>query len=670
MPTKENFASSKTPGPGESINHPPLPSVVGERLSLEAFHQLAGVLAGCLYVKVVVDRKNGQIHFVNNASYQFHSDYIAVEILHEDLDHLLARITEFNQSVYADPERRFYLGIVALHGKEFFTLETVEVDTMDAEMLIFFYNYVENHLDPAFPLIFKPANHLQETFIVEIDPVDIPRIYSHQLFATSNYFALNKGEKQGRLRMFRNDAEYRKNVKTIAWFDILCMDRVPDDIPRVSGIINAEHTTPLSHTNVLANGWHIPNAIQIGAMDLIEKEQLNGQWVEYRVDVDAPGIHLQKIEKPADFPQQPSWNAQPIKLEEPDILNNPIESLSQLRLSDRSRYGTKAAHLGELHRILQNGSERLLGFYQIPRPPRDNLLPYLSQLLGVARDVDLARASLELLKERIHIPRGIAIPFSIQQKFLQTAPRIQQQIGKLKMALELDARNIEQLCLELQQMIRSQRVSDKIRDYIDSQIIKHLGGVSNFVIRSSSNAEDLENFSAAGIYESINHVTTADKIFESIREVWASLVSPRSVRLRQEVGISLDDCYMGVIIQEEAKSDIGGVLVTKNPAAGEDFRNVYINVSTRSVISVVQGSDLPYQFLYNTVEGGGRTISLGSATEDLSNERKDALQKLALVGRLLQSHYSQDYTFSRPLDIEWVMSGKTLYILQIRPYAG
>ena len=87
-------------------------------------------------------------------------------------------------------------------------------------------------------------------------------------------------------------------------------------------------------------------------------------------------------------------------------------------------------------------------------------------------------------------------------------------------------------------------------------------------------------------------------------------------------------------------------------------------------MSVVQGSDLPYQFLYNTVEGGGRTLSLGSAKEDLPSEKKDALQKLAIVGRLLQSHYSQDYTFNMPLDIEWVINGKDLYILQIRPYAG
>lgn len=655
--------------PADPQGEQPVAAIVGERLTLEAFHQLAGVLAGCLFVKVVADRPSGRIHFINNARYPFHSDYIIREILHEDLDRALAGIDAFNQSVYVDPARRFYLGIVALHGKEFFTLETVEVDAMGAEMLKYFYGFVQKHLDPTLPLVFKPANHLQEAFIAGIDPAEIPRMYGHELFASSTFFALNRGEARGRLRLFRSEDEYRREFHTIAWDDILVMDRVPDDVPRVAGLINARHTTPLSHTNVLANGWHIPNSIQLGVADRIEAERLDGRWVEYRVDTDAPEIHLKAIEKPADHPQRPDWHVQPIRLEAPDTLRSPIEPLAQLRLTDRFRYGTKAANLGELHRILQNGSERLLGFYKIPRPPRDHLLAHLSQLLGVP-EAGLARGAWEFLKTRVRVPRGIAIPFSLQQESLQAVPRIQQQIGKLKMALELNARQTDQLSLELMQMIRAHRISDKIRDYIDAQIVKHLGGVGNFVVRSSSNAEDLENFSAAGIYESINHVTTSDKLFESIREVWASLVSPRSVRLRREVGISLDDCYMGVIIQEEVKAELGGVLVTKNPASGDDFRNVYVNASLRSVNSVVQGSDLPYQYLFNTVEGGGRTLSLGSAAQDLPADRKASLQELALVGRLLQSHYSRDYTFGTPLDIEWVFKGRELFLLQIRPYAG
>jgi phosphoenolpyruvate synthase/pyruvate phosphate dikinase len=210
---------------------------------------------------------------------------------------------------------------------------------------------------------------------------------------------------------------------------------------------------------------------------------------------------------------------------------------------------------------------------------------------------------------------------------------------------------------------------DHIRDQIDTMIIKELAGVSTFVVRSSSNAEDLENFSAAGIYESINHITSAEKIFEAVKKVWASLLSARSVRLRQQSGISLDQSYMGVIIQEELSSGMGGVMVTTNPMDKNDFRNTYINVSLKSVINIVQGAELPMQYLFNTVESGGFTLSLGSASEDLPKEKRDVLQKMAYAGRLLQSHFSPDYTFSSPVDIEWLVNKHGLHLLQLRPYA-
>jgi hypothetical protein len=621
---------------------------------------------------VVVDRQEKTIHFINNARYQFHLDYIGERILKTNVRELESKIDDFNRSVYFDPRRRFCLGITALHAKNedpFFTLETVEVDTMDAAMLKFFYDFVKKNLDPGLPLLFKPANHLQEEFIAGIDAADVPRIYSHEIFASARFIALNKGKTSGRLRFFRSAEEYRRQFPTIEWHDILVMARVPDDIPRVAGIINTAHTTPLSHTNVLAGGWQIPNAIQLGIEERIEKDRLDGQWVRYEVDSNAQGITLEKTAPPPDACARPVWYAERVKMDQPDTVRTPIEHLKNLRLTDRFRYGTKAANLGELNWLLKKGSSRLLGFYRVSRPPRENLLPYLAAQLKMPPDSNLEKAAWEFLKSDIHIPRGIAVPFSIQQEFLQGSPQIQQQIGRLKMALELRSKAVEPICLALHQMITSARIPNKLRDYIDAQIVKHLGGVSSFVVRSSSNAEDLENFSAAGIYESINHVATSEKIFDSIRTVWASLVSPRSIRLRDEAGISLDDSYMGVIIQEEVSADMGGVMITKNPANSADFRNIYINVSTKSVVSVVQGSDMPYQFLYNTVEGGGRTLSLGSAKEDLDARKKAVLAGLALAGRLLQSHFSQDYTFGNPLDIEWAAKGDILYILQARPYA-
>ncbi len=647
----------------------------GQKLTQSQFTQIAGKLAGYPFVKVVLDRQEGRVHFVNNNRYPFHADYVAEQILGRKPGEIDAEIDAFNQTVYFDHDRRFFFGILSLQktpeagpDTQFFTIETVEVDTMDRAMVEYFFGFLKDWIDPLIPVLFKPANTLQEAIVKEIDPAALPRIFSHQLFAQARYIALNPGKTVGRIRAFRTEMDYKRVAHTIEWFDIVVMHRVPDDIPRISGIINAHHTTPLSHTNVLASGWKIPNCIQIGIFDRIEREGLHESWVEYTVENSASELSLKRAEKPVDV-QAPAWKVNRVEIESPELANTPIVSLDQLRAADRYKYGTKAANLGEMRYLLANGSERMLGFYRIPRPPRENLMPYLAKFLGVSETADLATATHDFMRKTVRVPKGIAIPFSVQQEFLESSSQIQQGVGKLKMALELGVREVEPLCLQLQQMIRAVRMPDKIRNRIDAEIAKHLSGVSSFVIRSSSNAEDLQGFSAAGIYESISSVTKADKIFDSLKEVWASLLSPRSVRLRQQVGISLDDCYMGVIIQEMIESDIGGVLVTTNPSNPKDFRNVYMNVSMNSVEKVVQGSVLPIQMIYNTVEGGGRTLSLGDFAEGISGDQAAMLQKLAFVGRLLQSHFSPDYTFSQPVDIEWLAGASGIGILQVRPYS-
>ena len=654
--------------------------IIGKRLSLEAFRQLSGNLAGYPFVKVVVDRNANAdqvVHFINNHRYQFHSDYIAEVMMETPREELDMRIDEFNASVYGSPDRNYYLGTVALHkkGERFFTLETVELDSMGEQAVIEFYWTVKAHLDPVLPFFFKPANHGQEAIAQALSKEKLPRIYSHELHAASAFIALNPGKAKGRIRAFASEKEYKAARSTLEWYDIIVMERVPDDIPRLSGIINAKHTTPLSHTNVLAHGWQIPNCVQIGIMEQIREEGLSERWVELGVELDGTKVALQPVEEPpARELTRPAWVSQRVVLEEPDTQNVPIAELQQLRMTDRFKYGTKAAHLGELMHLLEFGSERLLGFYKIRRAPRPHLLPYIGKFLGLSESESLDapllnRRAIEFLRNTLRVPRGIALPFTLNQQFLETSPKIQQMLGKLKMALELNAREIDPLCLDLMNMMRTLRMDEKMRETIDSMIANNLAGVSSFVVRSSSNAEDLESFSAAGIYESLNHQTTAENIFQSIREVWASLVSPRSVRLRQEVGISLDDCWMGVIIQEEMPSRLGGVLVTTNPLNPADFRNVYVNVSTNSVDSVVSGVELPLQYVYNTVEGGGRTLSLGSSDTDLVTEDKELLQKLAFAGRLLQSHFSPNYTFSDPVDIEWLIDDEGIVILQLRPYS-
>lgn len=655
----------------------PQGAVVGSVLTLPLFEQLCGVLGGHPYVKVVVDRQQGVWHILDSAVHSFHVNYIATEVQGLTLEELDAELDRFNHSVYQDPERRFLLGVLSLHSgggpqeqpQPFLVLETTEADTMGAELLTEFYRFVREQLDSALALLVKPANHGQENALTSVPETVLPRTQGHELFAAAPFVPLTLGSAVGRLRAFASAEEYRAARPRLTWYDIVAMPVVPDDIPRLAGLLNGLPTTPLSHTNMLAAGWGIPNAIVRGILDRIAAEDLDGAWIRY--DVTADNAVVERAEQPLDL-SEPAWHTQRIRLDAPQVADDPILPLSELRSQDRRGYGTKAANLGELHHVLRHGSARLTGYYSVPRPPRPDLLGHLAGRLQAPEHVDLAEAAGEFLARHVSAPEGIAVPFAVQQRFLDSSPAVQQSIGKLKMALELDAMDaVDTVCVQLQHLVRTVPVPDDLVRALDTHLVKHLAGTSRFAVRSSSNAEDLPGFSAAGIYESHTKVTDLPGLLDAVRQVWASLLSPRSVRLRHQAGISLDDTYMGVIVQRYEPSPLGGVMVTCNPINRADFRNVYLNCAHGSTADVVDGTTLPLQYLYNTVEGGGRTISLGAAAEDLDPETQARLGRLALAGRLLQSHFATDYTFAVPLDVEWLLApGGRLHILQLRPYSA
>ncbi|WP_328540388.1 PEP/pyruvate-binding domain-containing protein [Streptomyces sp. NBC_00344] len=653
-------------------------AVVGGLLTLPLFEQLSGVLGGHPYVKVVVDRQERTWHVLDSSVHSFHVNYVATCIEGLTLEELDADLDGFNHSVYHAPDRRFLLGVLSLHSgtatpqdapQPFMVLETTEADTMNGAVLTEFHAFVRAHLDSSLALVVKPANHGQEQAVAAIPESVMPRAQGHELLSTAPFVPLTLGSADGRLRCFASDEEYRAAREDLAWYDIVAMPVVPDDIPRLAGLVNALPTTPLSHTNMLAAGWGVPNAIVRGVLERITADELNGSWVRYEVTTE--GARLERAEQPDDL-AEPVWHTQRIRLDAPRVKDLPILPLPELRAGDRHGYGTKAANLGELHHVLRHGSPRLPGYYAVPRPPRRNLLGHLAARLEVPEGTEAAEAAGDFLTRHVTGPDGIALPFALQQRFLNGSPAIQQSIGKLKMALELDAMDvIDTVCVQLQHLVRTTPVPDDIARTIDTHLVKHLAGATRFAVRSSSNAEDLAGFSAAGIYESHTQVTDLPGVLDAVRQVWASLCSPRSVRLRHQAGISLDDTYMGVIVQRFEPSPLGGVMVTCNPTNRADFRNVYLNCAHGSTAAVVDGTTLPMQYLYNTVEGGGRTLSLGAAEHDLDADTRARLARLALAGRLLQSHFATDYTFAAPLDIEWLLTADgNLHILQLRPYSA
>lgn len=679
--TQEGPDPAPPPEAAPHLDAQDTPALVDEPLSLAAFRRLSGVVSGVPYVKLLVDRQTDAVHFIADAAYRFHSDYVAERILGVSRDELDQRIDEWNRESYTSPERRFLIGTLGLYEREgrlFFTVETAEIDDMGSPLLEALYDRTRALVDPALPLYWKPANHAQERAAASLDRARLPRIFARELERDADYVPLCPGSAEGRLRAFRDEAELRRAAGTLEPYDVLVMPRVPDDVPRAAGFLSTEPVTPLSHVNVLAHGWRIPNAVQRGALDEIEARGLDGRWVRYVVDADATRVSLEPLERAPDHTLARRGHdlGARVRVAPPMLGETGALGLSRLRASARERVGTKAANLGELFHVLAHGSPRLLGYYQVPRPPRATLLPHLSERLGLPREADgavLLKRAERFLREGFRVPRGLALPFGVAERALSRCPAALRAEGRLSLALELDLRELDAVCLEVAHAVRHLRLDDELCDTIERGLAEHLAGATTLVVRSSSNAEDLPGFSAAGVYDSKTHVTTREGVLDAVRAVWASLYSPRAVRLRHEAGIGLGEARMAVVIEEEIampEGSMGGVLVTANPLSPRDFRHVYVNVSQASVERVVGGRELPMQYLFNTVEGGGRTLSLGHEARELDEARYAALERLALAGRLLEPCFAPDLAASTPLDVEWIHASGTTWLLQARPYGS
>ncbi|MFD9541373.1 PEP/pyruvate-binding domain-containing protein [Streptomyces sp. NPDC060022] len=656
-----------------------LPALLGSCLRPDLFDAAAlAELAEHRQVKVVVDRENGRAHVLDRTEYALHTHFIADRILGIDPDTPHADIDAFDHRVYQHPDRRFLRGVLSLHdrsGDAFMALESMEADTMGAALLIEFHAAVRARLHPAMPLYIKPANRHQAAALEGVPAPRLPRLSANALHGTEEFTALNTGRAHGRLRHFTTLDAYAAAARDggIAWYDILALPVVPDDVQRVAGLISTRPATWLSPTTVLAAGWGIPYAVIRDLTGRVEGLDVHpdGTWVHYTVTADE--ARLEAAEPPTDL-SEPARHREPLALPAPITELLPIVPLSRLRSADHTAYGTEAANLGELHHVLHHGSPLLTHYYTVPRPPRPHLLRRLADRLGAPRDSSreqLATRAGHFLRRHLSVPEGIAVPFAVQRDFLAASPGIQQRIGMLRTALTHDrVFEIDALCAELRDLVRTTVLPEHIFNALVSRLVRHVAGTGALVVRPSSDAEKCPGFPAVALPGSVTQVTDLSNLAAAIRRVWASAFSPKGVRLLHRAGHWPDETGVGVIVQRSMPCDFGGLMVTCEPTRREDFRNVVINFSTGFAATAVDRGTLPHRFLCNTVEGGGRaTSSTDDPASGLDFAAKERLSRLALAGRLLQGHFSDAPDHDTPLDVEWLLGPDgRLMLVRVSPY--
>ena len=471
-----------------------------------------------------------RFYFVNSQKFRFHKDFLLAT-------YLIPRGADTFKAIYVDADRRFVVGTIAWQSPvDKFTWELYEGDLASADVI-----KTVNHAINAnfFQKVWYKPNSIRQEDATANSGLD--RVLQDELNRNQAYLALNTGAAVGRIHII----DKLDDTVEIGDNEIIVLKELPLDLPQVRGVIVAKPSSPLSHVNILAKGWNIPN-VYIKDADKLFRDY-DTHW--YKLDASMDDYHLEPVTKGSEMPASPDEQVPPA-----DMKATRLMTLGEMRKKDSIAYGSKAANLGEMLHARVPG---------------------------------------------ISVPDGFSVPYYWYDKFMKDN-------GFDKVINDLMDDNTfvhnpkvrRQKLDEFRKLLQNGKFDDKLRADIISRWKKQLGGKPVFV-RSSSNAEDLPNFSGAGLYSSVPNVVEEEKVIEAVKTVWASLWNFNGYEARVRNYVSQTDVYMSALIQIGVDMDRGGVMITKDPFDDRNKNSVYISATCGHNSKVTANDGVPEQVLFN-----------------------------------------------------------------------
>jgi hypothetical protein len=574
----------------------------------------------------VIDLKNkNKIYYVNSQKFRFHQDFANAIYLS------LRRGEDFFKDVYVNDKRRLVVGTVAWQTPvQKFTFEFWEGDLISAALIKQTYEIIKKSFFAD--VAFKPNSIRHEDLSAELN---IPKITASEISANQEYLALNTAVGRGRIHVI----DKLDDTVEIGYNEILVLKELPLDLPPVAGIIVSQASSPLSHVNLLAKGWNIPNAYIKNASELFRK--IDGAWYEFETMLTDYKI------KPCDKlcldkkDQEDAKQDKIFKSPESNINITKLAFLGEMRKKDSITYGSKSANLGEVIRSKAVKNFAVPNGFGIP-------FVYYKQFIE-ANGFDKIVEDLRDDYDFVHNP-------SVRRKKLE----------------------------ELRKAIQKGNFDEKLKDEIVEKWKTGLGGNPVYV-RSSSNAEDTGKFSGAGLYSSVENVTEEEKIIEAVKTVWASIWNYQAYEARERNFVEHSETYMAVLIQVGVVMENGGVMITKDPFDKENKNAVYISATWGHNLSVTNPGEakkrpIPEQILFtqssNSVQVLTRSDQETMFVEDKNGGLKEipfSAQRRVLSDAVARSLVKTANAVKRIFggveqDIEWGIMNGRIYVVQARPY--
>ncbi|MDG0842948.1 PEP/pyruvate-binding domain-containing protein [Staphylococcus equorum] len=230
--------------------------------------------------------------------------------------------------------------------------------------------------------------------------------------------------------------------------------------------------------------------------------------------------------------------------------------------------------------------------------------------------------------------------------------------------------------------IQQKIIEGKIPESIYSEIIDAFNLIKNnfnaVAVRSSSSAEDLENASFAGQYETYLNVQTKEDLIQKIKLCWASIFAERVQSYLNTMAVDANNLSMSIVVQGLLIPETSGVIFSQNPIT-DNLNECIINVSYGLGESIVSGMVTPDTFIVNkstceiAKQLGLKEMKMLASEEGISEVETTELEKNSycindnIAQELAKYTQKLESSFGYPVDIEFGIEQERIYILQVRP---
>ncbi|MDX1507099.1 MAG: PEP/pyruvate-binding domain-containing protein [Woeseiaceae bacterium] len=445
--------------------------------------------------------------------------------------------------------------------------------------------------------------------------------------------ALNPGMAHGRLRIFET-LESLEGAD-IAETDIVVIPETIAELTPVAGILTLGEGNALSHVQLLARNFGIPNvAVDFDAVAMLEPLQDE----RVRLIVGSEGSVILEV---ADSSSTERAAAAPasVTVPVPDLSVRRLLTLDEIGRDMSGRIvGPKAANLGELNRMF---------------PGR--VAPAIAVPFGIYAE-HLAAAGL-----------GDRIAAAFQA-------RRNDRLSQSEFGAELASVRDSIAALTL-----SESVAGRLRELMAAEF--GAPGTYGVFVRSDTNVEDLPQFTGAGLNETIPNIVDPAAQLAAVPRVWSSILSPRALAWRSSVLSNPEQIYASVLLMKSVPATKSGVLVTTNLAdrsqpamtasvawgvggavAGEAAETIVI---LEDDVEILSEAKAPYQRQIS--DKGGVLWLPASSGPVMTPAEIEQLRKLAVEVASRYEPVTDDNGQPRPWDIEFGFVDGELTLFQIRP---